>query len=114
MEELSFKQAIKLAENVIERFEKIEEKKWGVEGAMIEMQKQVGELAKLIMVSEKYYFSNRDKEKQYESTKEKIGDELADIFYAIIRIAKYYDIDLEEAHILAREDEDKFLKTKGV
>lgn len=113
--EMNFKEAIKLAEEIIKRFEKIEGKKWGAEGSLIELQKQVGELSKLIMVYEKYYFSDRDKtDKQYETTKEKIADELADIFYAIIRIAKHYNIDLEKAHIEARKAEDNFLGSKGV
>ena len=112
---ISFKEAIDLGKSIIERFEKIEGKPWGVEGAMIELSKQVGELSKLIMVYEKYYFSDRDKlDEQYVATKEKIGDELADILFAIIRIAKHYDIDLINAHIDARKKEDEFLKSKGV
>ena len=71
--EMSFKKAIKLAEDIIERFEKIERRKWGAEGSLIELQKQVGELSKLVMIYEKYYFSNRDKtDKQYKANKEKI------------------------------------------
>jgi NTP pyrophosphatase (non-canonical NTP hydrolase) len=112
---MTFKDAVKLAHGIIERFEKIEERKWGAEGSLIELQKQVGELSKLVMVHEKYYFSDRNKtDKQYESTKEKIGDELADILYAVIRLAKHYNIDLEKAHIEARKTEDEFLKSKGV
>ena len=110
---MSFKEAIELAEELIERFEKIEGKPWKAEGAMIELQKQVGELAKLMMIQEKYYFPNRDKvDNQYEVSKEKIGDELADIFFGIIRIAKHYNIDLVDAHIKARKAEDDFLKSK--
>ncbi|MBI4980319.1 hypothetical protein HZC30_02035 [Candidatus Woesearchaeota archaeon] len=112
---LSFKDAITLAESIITRFEKIEGKPWGAEGALIELTKQVGELSKLIMVHENYYFSDRDKlDKQYEAAAQKIADELADIFYAVIRIAKHYNIDFEKAHLEAREKEDDFLKSKGV
>ena len=112
---MSFQEAIKLAEGIIERFEKIEGRKWGAEGSLIELQKQVGSLSKLIMVHEKYYFSDRDKtDKQYEADKEKIADELADVLYAIIRLAKHYDIDLEKAHLDARKAEDDFLKSKGI
>ncbi len=111
---ISFEEAIKVTEDIIERFEKIEGRKWGAEGSLIEIQKQVGELSKLIMVYEKYYFSDRDKtDKQYESNKEKIADELADIFYAVIRLAKHYGIDLEKAHVKARKTEDDFLKSRG-
>lgn len=114
-EKKSFQEAIDVTNRIIERFEKIEERKWGAQGTLIELQKQVGELAKLVMVHEKYYFSNRDKEDtQYKSDKEKIADELADIFYAVIRMAKHYDIDLEKAHFDTRKIEDEFLKSKGV
>ncbi len=109
MAKMSFQEAIELAEGIIERFEKIEGKPWGAEGSLIELQKQVGELSKLIMTQEKYYFSDR-----YEAGKEKIADELADVLYAIIRLAKHYEIDLEQAHIKARKAEDKFLKSKGI
>jgi hypothetical protein len=46
---------------------------------MIELSKQVGELAKQVM-----------------------------------RLADYYNINLEKAFIEAREDEDKYLKSRGV
>jgi len=112
---MEFKEAVILTENIIKRFEKIEGKPWGAEGSLIELQKQVGELSKLIMVNENYYFPSRDQiDKQYKVSKEKIEDELADILCAVIRLAKHYKIDLEKAHIEARKKEDNFLKTKGV
>ena len=115
VKKMSFQEAIKLAEDIIERFEKIEGRKWGAEGSLIELQKQVGELSKLIMVREKYYFSDRDKiDEQYETNKDKIADELADILYVIIRLAKHYNIDLEKGHLDARKAEDDFLKSKGI
>ena len=60
---------------------------------MIELAKQIGDLSKLVMVEEGYYFPDH-----YKSGTELIGDELADIFAAVIRIADYYDIDLEPAN----------------
>ena len=112
---MSFKEAIDVARNIIRRFEKIEGRPWGAEGAMIELSKQIGELAKLVMVQEKYYFQNRESEnKKYVVSQEKIGDELADIFYSLIRLADYYKIDLLSSHIEAREEENQFLKSKGV
>ena len=87
--------------------------KWGVEGATIELMKQVGELAKLIMVEERYYFSGRDKMPGYDANKESIGNELADVFSMVIRIADYYKIDFVDAHIKARQDEDESLKKMG-
>ena len=46
--------------------------------------------------------------------KKNIGNELADIFGQLIRIADCYGIDLEEAHAAAREEEDRDLKSRGV
>jgi NTP pyrophosphatase (non-canonical NTP hydrolase) len=42
-----------------------------------------------------------------------IGDELADIFAQVIRVADYYNIDLTEAHIQARRAEDDDLSRRG-
>jgi NTP pyrophosphatase (non-canonical NTP hydrolase) len=105
---MEFKEIIKLAEDIIERFRKVEGKPWNAEASMIELTKQVGHLADEIMKIEKYYPENM-RNKDY-NPKEKIGDELADILYGLIRIAKYYNIDLEKAHIKARKGEDEFLK----
>lgn len=113
--EIGFREAVDLAKKVIRRFEKIEGKPWGIDGSMIELSKQVGDLARLVMVYENYYFSDRDKlDEQYRVTKEKIADELADILFSVIRIADHYGIDLVKAHIKGRREEDKFLKSRGV
>ena len=102
--ELTMRDAIERYRAVYHRFEKIEGRPWGPEGATIELSKQVGDLAKLIMVKEGYYFPDR-----YESSVDQIGDELADIFAAVIRIADHYAIDLIEAHVRAREAEEASL-----
>ncbi|OGM19267.1 hypothetical protein A2686_04755 [Candidatus Woesebacteria bacterium RIFCSPHIGHO2_01_FULL_38_10] len=82
---------------------------------MIELSKQVGDLSKLVMSYEGYYPKDRGKQdKQYLATKGKIADELADLLFMIIRIADYYDIDLEKAHVGARKGENKYLKSYGV
>ncbi len=112
---MTFKEAVKLAINIIKRFEKIERKPWKIEGSMIELSKQVGDLSKLVMSYEKYYPEDRGKkDKQYHATKDKIADELADILLMTIRIAHYYDIDLEKAHVDELELADKYLKSHGV
>ena len=111
----SFQEAIKLALDIVERFEKIEGKKWGVDGSMIELSKQVGQLSALVMMQEGYYPTDRDQDHpQYKVSKELIADELADILFMIIRIAKLYDIDLEKAHLDALKEADEYLKSKGV
>ncbi len=108
---MEFNEAINLADEIIERFKKVEGKPWTIESSTIELTKQIGHLANEIMKAEKYYpeIMRKDSANQ----KEKIGDKLADILLSIIRIAKYYNINLEEAHIEARKGEDEFLKGLG-
>lgn len=108
--DMSFREAVNLYRDVVKRFEKIEGRPWGAEGAMIELSKQVGELAKCIMIQEDYYFPSAIREKN----KEKLANELADIFGQVIRIADHYQIDLLEAHIEARKDEADTLSKRGV
>jgi NTP pyrophosphatase (non-canonical NTP hydrolase) len=111
---MTFEEAVNLARDINKRFEKIEGKPWGIEGSMIEMNKQLGQLAAFIMVTEKYYPQGReDEDKQYQASKENIADELADILFMTMRIADHYGIDLEEAHKKALENADKYLTSKG-
>jgi len=112
--DLTFREAIDLFRSNYHRFEKIEGRTWGVEGATIELMKQVGELAKHVMVAEHYYFAGRENQPAYKTDNEVLGDELADIFSMLIRIADYYDIDLVEAHIKARVAESRSLTQMGV
>ncbi len=112
-DDMTFREAIGLARAIYRRFEKVERRPWGVEGAMIELVKQVGELAKYVMVAEKYYLAQRDQMPQYQVDPQKVGDELADILYAVFRIADYYGIDLVAAHIQARKSEAAWLTQLG-
>ncbi len=108
---MKFKEAIKLAEDIIERFKKVEGKPWEAEASMIELSKQVGHLANEIMICEKYYCPGMKRNSI--PIKEKIEDELADIFFSVIRIAKHYNIDLEKAHLDQLKEADEFLKKQG-
>lgn len=115
MKQQTFDETINAIRVSIRRFQKIEGRPWGVEGAVIELAKQVGDLSALVMNREGYYFADRDKiDATYTATDEKIGDELADIMFAVVRIADYYEIDLNATNAKTRQDEDKFLKSKGV
>ena len=112
---MTFQQVIDRANEIIERYEKIEGKPWGAEGAVIELAKQVGELSKLIMVKEGFYFADRAQMHQgYEISDKKMADELADILRCIIRLAKHYNLDLLEADTQACKEDDEVLKSKGV
>jgi NTP pyrophosphatase (non-canonical NTP hydrolase) len=115
MTQQTFEQAINEIRTSISRYQKIEEKPWGVEGAVIELSKQVGQLAGLVMNREGYYFSDREKlDNKYEASNDKIADELADVMFAVVRVADHYGIDLAETNAKTRRMEDDFLKTKGV
>ena len=97
-------------EAIVQRFSKIELQEWKAEGAMIELSKQVGELAKQVMIKEKYYALTDE----VPDVDERLGNEMADVIAQVMRLASYYAIDLEKAFIAAREDEDGYLKSRGV
>ncbi len=109
---LTFKEALNLAKDRIYRMQKLEGRPWNAEGSFIELSKQVGDLAKVMMRYENYYYQETVPDKKM--LQEDLSDELADLLYVIIRLADHYEIDLEEAHIKAREKEDIFLKSKGL
>ncbi|HBI33800.1 MAG TPA: hypothetical protein DDY44_01455 [Candidatus Moranbacteria bacterium] len=94
--EKSFQEIVNDTRMLIKEFEKREQKKWGIEGAMIELGKQVGDLSKCIMMKEKYYLKERELEPKYKTIEDNIGDELYDIFFMLVRIADHYGIDLEK------------------
>jgi len=115
MSNQTFEEAINDIRKSVSRFEKIEGKPWGVEGAVIELAKQVGQLSALVMNREGYYFPDREKQDaSYASSDAQIADELADIMFAVVRIADHYGINLVSTNSETRKDEDAFLKTKGV
>lgn len=115
MSNQTFEDTINDIRKTINRFQQIEGKPWGVEGAVIELAKQVGQLSSLVMNREGYYFSDREKlDDKYTSTDDKIADELADIMFAVVRIADHYGVDLIAANQKTRKMEDDFLSSKGV
>ena len=109
MSDLTFKEVVLKTNEVIEAFQKIKQREWNIEGNMIELSKQVGQLAKNVMIAENYYPTKRIDNSDYEeASKDEIGNELSDIFFMIIRIANHYGIDLEKAHV---KELDKVLAT---
>lgn len=96
MNEKHFNELVEQTREMISQFQKIEQKTWGVEGAMIELSKQVGELSKHVMIQEKYYLKSRENQSEYKTTRQKIADELFDIWFCLIRIADYYKLNFEQ------------------
>ena len=43
-----------------------------------------------------------------------MGNEMADVIAQVMRLAEYYQIDLEQAFIEAREDEENYLRSRNV
>lgn len=97
MKQIKITSLVQQTEDMINQFKKIEQREWGIEGTMIELSKQVGDLSKHIMVQEKYYIKSRETEPEYITTKKEIADELFDIWFCLIRISQYYKIDLKKS-----------------
>ena len=106
----TFVEMQEMYEQIVRRFSNIELQEWKAEGAMIELSKQVGELAKQVMIKEKYYALTDE----VPDVDERLGNEMADVIAQVMRLAMYYNIDLEKAFVEAREDEDNYLKSRGV
>ena len=107
---LTFSEMQEMYRETVKRFNKIELQDWKAEGAMIELSKQVGELAKQVMIKEKYYALTDEVPDVYE----RLGNEMADVIAQVMRLADYYKIDLEKAFVEAREDENHYLVSRGV
>ena len=87
------------------RFQKLNRREWTAETWLIELSKQVGELAQQTLMFEKYYTGDREALPQYAASLESIGNELADIVHAVVMIADCYGVDLEQSILNARADE---------
>lgn len=107
---MTFSKMQNMYKEIVQRFSQIELQEWKAEGAMIELSKQVGELAKQVMIKEKYYALTGE----VTDVDERLGNEMADVIAQVMRLAMHYNIDLEKAFVEAREDEDRYLKSRGV
>jgi hypothetical protein len=108
---ISLRESLAEGLQIVERCRTIQPREWGAEGSYIELVKQVGDLARHIMVHDGYY-GPRDNQERYTGNKDLIADELVDIYTAVIRLADHYEIDLAEAIAKTRGLEDTWLKTK--
>jgi RimJ/RimL family protein N-acetyltransferase len=100
-----FRALVELSRRVVAAFDAVERRPWGIEATMVELTKQLGDLARHVMVAERYYLADRDRDPRYATSTAEIADELADILHGIIRVADHYGVDLEAAHVGARERE---------
>ena len=96
---------IEINRTVATAFDERERRSWGVETLVMELAKQVGDLARAVLTTENYYLADRDDDPSYGGGTSRIANELADILYCVIRLADHYEVDLEEAHLSARSAE---------
>lgn len=104
----TFQDLLDMTRKVIAAFDRIEQRPWTIEVTVVELTKQIGDLAKHIMMMERYYLPDRAQRADYHTSKDDIGDELADILHCVMRIAEFYQIDLEAAHVRARRGEMRY------
>lgn len=91
-----------------DRFAKIEPRRWSIDGSVMELMTEVGDLTELILRKEYY------KENIYEDVDYQIQDELADIIFVVMRIADHYKIDLDKAYGEMEKLVSERLKNRGV
>lgn len=104
----TFQDLMDMTRRVVAAFDRVEQRPWTIEATTIELMKQAGDLAKRIMMTERYYLPDRAQRAEYATSADDIGDELADILYCVMRIADHYQIDLEAAHVRARRSEMRY------
>jgi hypothetical protein len=77
---MTIKELLEKSDLMIEAFKKKEQRDWGAEGNVMELVKQVGDLAKRIMVFEKYYFKSREDHPEYKTSKKRLQTNLQILF----------------------------------
>ena len=105
---MSLEEIKKRSKHLFERFEKVEPRRWSIEGAMIELMTEVGDLTELVLRKEYY------KQNIYEDLDYQVRDEMADILFVLMRIADYYNVDLDQAYKEMEQLVDDRLKSRGV
>jgi NTP pyrophosphatase (non-canonical NTP hydrolase) len=100
---------VEINRQVVAAFDEREQRPWGIEATLIELAKQVGDLARAVLTVERYYLPDRQTDPRYAADRNRIGNELADILYCVMRVADVYEVDLAEAHLAARAAEWAYL-----
>jgi len=93
---------------LVERFKDIEPRRWSVEGSIMELMTEIGDLTELVLRKEYY------KENVYDDVDFQIRDELADIIFVVIRLADHYGVNLDQAYSEMLESVSNRLSNKGV
>ena len=105
----TFHELAEMNRQVATAFDARERRPWSLETVVIELAKQVGDLAKAILTTEGYYLADRDGKPGYQAGSDRVANELADILYCVLRVADHYQIDLAGAHVRARTAEWQYI-----
>ncbi|MCX6809560.1 MAG: MazG-like family protein [Candidatus Berkelbacteria bacterium] len=105
---MSLEEVKKRGVNLVKRFEKSEPRRWSIEGSVMELSTEVGDLADLVLRKEYY------KKNIYDDLDYQIQDEIADILLVACRIADYYNINLDKAFSEMEKVVDDRLKSRGL
>ena len=105
----SFADLVLINRAVASAFDRLERRPWTVLTEVAELAKQVGDLARAVLSHEQWYLRERDATAQYAADRDRIGDELADVLYCLLRLADRYGVDLAAAHRQARQREWEML-----
>ena len=94
MQKKTIKNYTKDAVKTMRSYDATGTKKWDAKTALFDMPVQVGSLVKAFMQYDNMRFANGATKKEL---KEKMSDELADIFTEVLFVARELDIDIEQA-----------------
>lgn len=94
----SFADLVRINRAVASAFDGRERRPWTGLTEVAELAKQVGDLARAILSHEQWYLRERDATAHYSADRDRIGDELADILYCLLRLADRWSVDLAAAH----------------
>ncbi len=104
---MSLEEIKKRSQYLFQRFEKIEPKRWTIEGSVMELATEVGDLTEIVLRKEYY------KQNIYEDLDYQIRDEISDVLFVLMRIADYYNINLDDAYKEMEKLVDERLKSRG-
>jgi len=105
---MSLEEIKKSSRSLFDRFKEVEPKRWTIEGSVMELATEVGDLTEIILRKEYY------KQNIYEDLDYQIRDEISDVLFVLMRIADYYQINLDDAYKEMEKLVDERLKSRGV
>lgn len=104
--DITLNDIIEKTTDVVSLFSNFEKRKWNIEAMMIELMAEVGTLADTIMMQQKYR-SYRADENDID-----LEDDICDIFFVLIMISTYFEINLGEAYLKMINNTKDKLKLK--